>query len=151
MARSTAALDPAAFPTFGALLRYLRRRQRLTQIDLAIAVGYSTGQISRLEQNQRLPNPATLQALFVPALGLEHEPKLAARLLELAQAAHDQRAADAWLPEPATAVATQLPEPEPRAAEIEPTTPVAPPLPPAGPRAPMQPAPFASRLSRLGS
>ena len=50
--------DPAAaFTTFGALLRYLRRRARLTQIDLAIATGYSTGQISRLEQNQRLPNP----------------------------------------------------------------------------------------------
>jgi len=53
MAPSTAALSPTAFSTFGELLRYLRRRQRLTQIELAIAVGYSTAQISRLEQNLR--------------------------------------------------------------------------------------------------
>jgi pimeloyl-ACP methyl ester carboxylesterase/transcriptional regulator with XRE-family HTH domain len=145
MARSTAAQDPAAFPTFGALLRYLRRRRRLTQIDLAIAVGYSTGQISRLEQNQRLPNPTTLQALFVPALGLEDEPKLAARLLELAQSAHDQRAADAWLPEAATGVTTQLPEPEPRAADPERTALDATPVPPTSPSYPLQPVPFVSR------
>jgi Helix-turn-helix domain len=50
MAPATAPMSPAAFSTFGELLRYLRRRQRLTQIELAIAVGYSTAQISRLEQ-----------------------------------------------------------------------------------------------------
>src|SRR5215207_6928695 len=97
MAPSTAALSPAAFSSFGELLRYLRRRQRLTQIELAIAVGYSTAQISRLEQNQRRPNPSTVQALFIPALGLEHEPGMVARVLELARAARDQRDADAWL------------------------------------------------------
>src|SRR3712207_6985707 len=43
-------LHPEAFTSFGALLRYLRQRARLSQIDLAIATGYSTGQISRLEQ-----------------------------------------------------------------------------------------------------
>jgi LuxR family maltose regulon positive regulatory protein len=103
MAYSTAAQHPAAFTSFGELLRYLRRRQHLTQIELAIAVGYSTAQISRLEQNQRLPNPSTLEALFVPALGLEHEPDMAARLLELARAARGSLDADQLdLPPPPT-------------------------------------------------
>src|SRR5205085_2340887 len=55
--------------------------------DLAIAVGYSEGQICRLEQNQRLPDLPTLAARFVPALDLEDAPELAARLLDLAAAA----------------------------------------------------------------
>ncbi len=118
MARSTAALGPAAFSTFGELLRYLRRRQRLTQIDLAIAVGYSTAQISRLEQNQRLPNPSTIHALFVPALGIEGEPELAARLVELARAARDGRDADAWMSDPESAVAG-LADPEPHTPHLE--------------------------------
>src|SRR5215207_2223361 len=97
MAPTPATIGPSTFSSFGELLRYLRRRQRLTQIELAIAVGYSTAQISRLEQNQRPPNPSTVQALFIPALGLEHEPGMVARLLELARAARNQRDADAWL------------------------------------------------------
>jgi predicted ATPase/Tfp pilus assembly protein PilF/DNA-binding XRE family transcriptional regulator len=82
-----AATSPSAFTTFGDLLRYLRRRARLHQRDLAIAVGYSESQICRLEQNQRLPELTALLAQFVPALGLDDEPDLAARLLELATAA----------------------------------------------------------------
>ena len=39
------------FVTFGDLLRFLRRRAGITQMELAIAVGYSNTQISRLEQN----------------------------------------------------------------------------------------------------
>ena len=62
-----------SFDTFGAFLRYLRRRARLTQQQLGIAVGYSTPQISLLENGQRLPD-LTLAALFVPALGLQDEP-----------------------------------------------------------------------------
>jgi predicted ATPase len=85
----TAAVSLSSFTTFGALLRYLRRRARLQQRDLAIAVGYSEGQICRLEQNQRLPDLATLAARFLPALDLEHEPELAAQLLELAAAARN--------------------------------------------------------------
>lgn len=50
----------ASLTTFGELLRYLRQRAQLTQRDLALAVGYSISQISRLDQNQRLPN-----AIFV--------------------------------------------------------------------------------------
>ena len=72
------------FTTFGDLLRFLRRRVSITQLELASEVGYSDGQISRLEQNLRLPDIPTIEARFVPALGLEDEPKAVARLLDLA-------------------------------------------------------------------
>lgn len=72
------------FTTFGDLLRFLRRHVGLTQMELAEAVGYSDSQISRLEQNLRLPDIPTIQSLFVPALGLENEPRAVARLLDLA-------------------------------------------------------------------
>src|SRR6266545_977423 len=72
------------FTTFGDLLRFLRRRVGITQIELATAVGYSDTQISRLEQNLRLPDIPTIEARFVSALGLEEEPKAVARLLDLA-------------------------------------------------------------------
>lgn len=77
------------FTTFGDLLRYLRRRMGLTQIEMSIAVGYSDAQISRLEQNLRLPDPATIAARFVPVLDLDDEPIVVAQLLQLA--AHMQR------------------------------------------------------------
>src|SRR6266700_2838254 len=87
--------------TFGDMLKFLRRRARLTQRQLGLAVGYSEAQICRLEQNQRLPDPITLAALFVPALGLEHNPQLATRLLELAaQARGGQKASSSQKPEP---------------------------------------------------
>ena len=120
MARATATIRPATFSSFGELLRYLRRRARLTQIELAIAVGYSTAQISRLEQNQRPPNPSALLALFVPALGLEEQPELAARLLELARQARGEQARDrlglptpSAMPTPAATVAPSGSPPEP--------------------------------------
>lgn len=72
------------FITFGDLLRFLRRRMGITQMELSIAVGYSNTQISRLEQNERLPDIPTIEARFVSALGLEDEPKAVARLLDLA-------------------------------------------------------------------
>ncbi|HKY54192.1 MAG TPA: helix-turn-helix domain-containing protein [Anaerolineales bacterium] len=72
------------FTTFGDLLRFLRRRVGLTQTELAQAVGYGHTQISRLEQNLRLPDIPTIEARFVPALGLEDEHKVVARLLDLA-------------------------------------------------------------------
>jgi ATP/maltotriose-dependent transcriptional regulator MalT/DNA-binding XRE family transcriptional regulator len=95
VAAKAAQATAEAFPTFGHGLRYLRRRARLTQRELGLAVGYSEAQICRLEQNQRLPDPITLAALFVPALGLERDQVLAARLLELAAEARDERRADA--------------------------------------------------------
>ena len=85
---------PEAFNTFGSFLRYLRKRARMTQRDLGLAVGYSVPQVSLLENDQRLPNLTTLAALFVPALRLQAEPKLMTRLLELAAASrHASKAA----------------------------------------------------------
>jgi serine/threonine-protein kinase len=78
--------------TFGELLRYLRRRAGLTQTELSIAVGYSDAQISRLEQNLRLANLATIQARFLPALKLKNEAAATERLLELARRAQQARA-----------------------------------------------------------
>src|SRR5256885_2544053 len=66
------------------MLRFLRRRARLTQRELGLAVGYTESHISRLEHGQRPADVATLAALFVPALGLDREPRLASQLLELA-------------------------------------------------------------------
>jgi TolB-like protein/Tfp pilus assembly protein PilF/DNA-binding XRE family transcriptional regulator len=77
--------------TFGELLRYLRRRAGLTQTELSIAVGYSDAQISRLEQNARLPNLATIQARFLPVLRLKNASAAQERLMQLAQQAQQQR------------------------------------------------------------
>ena len=79
-----------SFPTFGDLLKYLRRRARLTQRELSIAVGYSEAQISRLEQNQRPPDLASLTALFIPALYIDDEPLIVTRLMELAAQARGE-------------------------------------------------------------
>ncbi len=73
--------------SLGEMLRYLRRRARLTQRELSIAVGYSEGQISRLENNERIADAATLQAVFVPALGIEDQPEVIGQLLALAASA----------------------------------------------------------------
>src|SRR5262249_54004007 len=54
-------------------------------------VGYSDAQISRLEQNLRLPNFATVQARFIPALRLKKEAAASERLLQLARQAQQQR------------------------------------------------------------
>lgn len=72
------------FTTFGDMLRFLRRRVGITQMELAAAVGYSDAQISRLEQNLRLPDIPTIKTQFVRALALEDEPKTISRLLDLA-------------------------------------------------------------------
>lgn len=82
------------FATFGEMLRFLRRRARMTQTELSIAVGYSVSQISRLEQDERTPDPATLLAVFVPALGLENEPETTRILLDLAQVERSERIAN---------------------------------------------------------
>ena len=85
-------LSPYSFQNFGDLLKYLRRREHLTQLELSIAVGYSDAQITRLEKNQRRPEVTALKALFIPALHLEGEPELIARFLELAQSARQEDA-----------------------------------------------------------
>ena len=90
MSPSEPALSLESFTTFGDLLKYSRRRARLTQREVAIAVGYSEAQISRLEQNLRPPDLAALAALFIPALYLEDEPEIVARLMELAAQARGE-------------------------------------------------------------
>jgi predicted ATPase/DNA-binding XRE family transcriptional regulator len=84
-------VSPLTIGTFGDLLKYLRRRARLTQQQLGIAVGYSEGYISRLESNQRHPDLATLAALFIPALGLEDEPEIVTHLMGLAANTHQDQ------------------------------------------------------------
>src|SRR5258705_2639189 len=86
------AVSVESFTTFGDLLKHARRRARLTQRDLGLAVGYSEAQISRFEQNHWLPDAATLTALFIPALDLDQQPDLAEKLLALAGAARADRA-----------------------------------------------------------
>src|SRR5512139_1402578 len=87
---SNQSLSSESFHTFGDLLKYLRRREHLTQLELSITVGYSEAQISRLERSQRLPDLTALKARFIPALHLENELQLTARFLELAQAARQE-------------------------------------------------------------
>jgi ATP/maltotriose-dependent transcriptional regulator MalT len=93
--RSTAGRHPPSgspdLATVGEMLKFLRRRARLTQRQLGLAVGYTEGHICRLEQNQRPPDVATVAALFVPALGLDREPELAASLLALAAGPRGRR------------------------------------------------------------
>ena len=91
MPSSDSGIPLESFQTFGDLLKYLRRRARLTQRELCIAVGYSEAQISRLEQNQRPPDLAALTALFIPALYLEDEPLIVTRLMELAARARGEK------------------------------------------------------------
>ncbi|MCE7981137.1 MAG: helix-turn-helix domain-containing protein [Caldilinea sp. CFX5] len=119
MARSAPAKHDviATITTFGDLLRYLRQRAQLTQRDLALAVGYSISQISRLEHNERLPDELTLLSVFVPALGLEGEQKAVEHLLSLARRARSGNVAS---PVPSTTSHTiakhdlAVPHPTPR-------------------------------------
>jgi predicted ATPase/transcriptional regulator with XRE-family HTH domain len=71
--------------TFGDLLKFLRRRARISQRELSIALGYSESHLSRLESNQRRPDRSSLLALFVPALGIAEEPETVRLLLQLAE------------------------------------------------------------------
>jgi non-specific serine/threonine protein kinase len=93
----TRSVNPSAsllesFVSFGDMLKYLRRRARLTQSGLAIAVGYSREQITKLENSQRQPDLTAVKALFVPALDLDERPDLVERFLQLAAAARATKA-----------------------------------------------------------
>src|SRR6187401_3501751 len=88
MKAEKASITPDQFTTFGELLKFLRHRAGLTQLELSIAVNYSEGQISRLEKNERAPDAAVIAARFVRALELAKEPEWTARLLELVEASH---------------------------------------------------------------
>jgi predicted ATPase/aspartate/methionine/tyrosine aminotransferase len=75
------------FDSFGALLRHLRRRARITQRELGTAVGYSEAHIARLEANQRRPDVAAITGRFIDALDLDDLPDLREQLVALASAA----------------------------------------------------------------
>jgi predicted ATPase/DNA-binding XRE family transcriptional regulator len=82
--------SPAA-TTFGDLLRRLRKRAGLSQDELAAATGYSQSLIAALERNRRLPDVAVVSRAYLPALGLQEEPLLAAQLVEMAAQARGER------------------------------------------------------------
>lgn len=78
----------ATCKTFGELLKFLRRRARLSQRELSIEVGYSESHISRLEGDERPPDRTSVLALFVPALHIQDEPEIIDRLLALCESRH---------------------------------------------------------------
>ncbi len=73
----------ASYRSTGELLKVLRRRARLSQRELSIAVVYSESHISRLENNERPLDKSALLALFVPALQMQDQPETIERLLTL--------------------------------------------------------------------
>lgn len=75
---------------FGDLLRQLRRRAGMTQTDLAAAVGYSVSFVCNLEKGARLPDVEFVATHFVPALALQDDVALAARLIQAAASARGQ-------------------------------------------------------------
>ena len=87
-------------PTFGALLKQLRKRAGMTQRDLAAALGYSDSLISGLEKAQRQPDLDAVIQRFIPALGLQDDAKTATKLIESAASARGQALPPATLSPP---------------------------------------------------
>jgi len=81
----------ATLTTFGDFLKRLRKRAGMTQDDLAAAIGYSRSLVGALERNDRLPDVAVVIQTYLPALGLQEEPLLAAQLVEAAALARGER------------------------------------------------------------
>ena len=77
--------------SFGDLLKHLRKRAGMTQGELAATLGYSISFVSALEQNRRLPDIQAVIQHYLPALGLQDEPKSAAQLVELAALARGEK------------------------------------------------------------
>lgn len=102
-------ITPPAFRTFGEMLRHLRRRARLTQRELGIAVGYSEAHIARLESNQRTPDPAVISGVMIEALDMHAQSDEAAQLIALAEASRNGQRGDPPTPErPPTNLRAQL-------------------------------------------
>ena len=76
---------------FGPLLKHLRKQAGMTQRDLAAALGYSESLVCNLEKAQRQPDLKAVTEYFIPALGLQDEPNLAANLIEQAALARGER------------------------------------------------------------
>jgi predicted ATPase/transcriptional regulator with XRE-family HTH domain len=81
----------ATITTFSDLLKRLRKRAGMTQDDLAATTGYSRSLIAALERNLRLPDVEVVIQTYLPALGLQEEPLLAAQLVEAAALARGER------------------------------------------------------------
>ena len=111
MSNSSSPPTLSPFDSFGTALKYLRRRAHLSQRELSIAVGYSESQISRYESYYRPPDLPTLRARFIPALGLDHEPETANRLLALAAAARAEPLLGPPAEPPSGGPRTNLPAP----------------------------------------
>ncbi len=75
---------------FGDLLKQLRKRAGMTQRDLAAALGYSDSLISGLEKAQRQPDLDAVIQRFIPALGLQDDPRTTTKLIEAAAFARGQ-------------------------------------------------------------
>lgn len=80
--------------SFGKALCFFRKRAQMTQDELGRSVGYSRTHISLLESDRRKPDPSTVAALFLPALGLTQSAHEAERLLQLASAAQGKPLSD---------------------------------------------------------
>lgn len=76
---------------FGPLLKQLRKQAGMTQRDLAAALGYSEALICNLEKAQRQPDLQAVTERFIPALGLQDDPNIAAYLIEQAALARGER------------------------------------------------------------
>ncbi len=70
--------------TFGSLLRHLRRRQELTQEELAARLGYSRSMIAALESNRRLPDLDAVADHYLRALELTEDRESTQQLVDLA-------------------------------------------------------------------
>ena len=77
--------------SFGALLKQLRKQAGMTQRDLAAVLNYSDSLISSLEKEQCQPDIKAVIERFIPALGLQDEPIIAATLIEQAALARGER------------------------------------------------------------
>lgn len=78
--------------SFGTLLRDLRKRNGMTQGELAARIGYSRSTIAMLEAGERLADINEVIDRFLPALDLHDDRGLAVQLVEMARAArHDAR------------------------------------------------------------
>ena len=84
--------------TFGDLLKRLRKRAGMTQDDLAAAIGYSRSLVGALERNDRLPDIEVVIQTYLPALGLQEEPLLAAQLVAAAATARGERPPSSFTP-----------------------------------------------------
>ena len=112
MGRHVSQTSPfTTYATFGELLKVLRRRAQLTQRDLGVAVGYSESHITRMEANERRPDPNAVRIHFVNALGLENEPDLVRELIQLAEVAQEKAQTEGATPakKPFTPGQTNLP------------------------------------------